>query len=131
MTFVDAGVFIAIVRGGQTPIARRALALLEDPGRSFCASAFLRIELLPKAIYHRNAPEIAFYERFFAQATAWAEPIDRVVEVAERVAAHHGLGALDALHVAAAIVLGADELVTTEGITKPIHRVHEVRIISI
>ncbi len=38
-------------------------------------------------------------------------------------ASRNGLSALDALHVTAAIAVQADELVTTEGAGKPIHRV--------
>lgn len=61
----------------------------------------------------------------------WA-PLDaNLFALAERVAAQHGLHALDSLHVAAAILLGADELVTTEGPTKPLHRVREIRVVAI
>ncbi len=41
------------------------------------------------------------------------------------------LDSLDALRVAVAIVLDADELVTTEGRTKPIHRVRKIRVVAI
>lgn len=95
------------------------------------ASAFSRLELLPKAVYHQNRTEVAFYEEFFARVSAWAEPVERVVEMAEREAARHGLSALDALHVAAAILLGAEEFVTTEGSNKPLHRVTRITVISI
>jgi len=128
-TYVDAGVLIAVARGNQ-PGSFRAVGVLEDPRRTFVASAFLRLEVLPKAQFHRNQEEVALYETFFAGVSAWAEPIERVLEMAEREAARYGLNALDALHVAAAIILGADELVTTEGLTKPMHRVTAVRIVA-
>lgn len=130
VTYIDAGVLIAVVRGEQ-PYADRALALLEDPERTLVASTFLRLELLPKAIYHRNRTEVAFYEAFFARVSIWAEPAERVVQVAEQAAADHGLNALDALHVAAAGLLGAEELVTTEGPHKPIRRVTNLRVTMI
>lgn len=129
-TYVDAGVLIEILRGDRL-VADRALAPVEDPSRIFVASTFLRLELLPKATYHRNLPEIAYYEGFFARVAAWADPIGRVVEVAHREAARCGLNALDALHVAAAIVLGTDELITTEGPRKPIHRVTSVKVVAL
>lgn len=119
-TYVDAGVLIAVARGFQFG-SYRAVTVLEDPERIFVASALLRLEVLPKALYHRNHAEVALYEAFFAGVSVWAEPVERVVEIAEREAARHGLKALDALHVAAAILLGADELITTEGPRKPIH----------
>jgi len=42
-----------------------------------------------------------------------------------------GLSAVDALHVAAAELAGADELVTTEKRDKPLPRVTSVRVVSI
>jgi hypothetical protein len=41
------------------------------------------------------------------------------------------LSALDALHVTAATMLAADELVTSEGLRQPIFRVIELRVVSI
>lgn len=129
-TYVDAGVLIGGFRGIGT-LGGDALAVLGDPGREFVGSVFLRLEILPKAIYHRNANEVAFYEEFFARVVAWAEPNAEMAERAELEAARHGLNALDALHVAAAGLLGAAELVTTEGMRKPIHRVRGVTVVGI
>jgi predicted nucleic acid-binding protein len=129
-TYLDAGVLIASVRGHPGP-ARSAFDLLENPEREFVASVFLRLEVLPKAIHQRRTAEVAFYRRYFARVVAWANPIDELVGRAEQEAAQHGLSALDALHVAAALMLGADELVTTEGPRKPIHRATSVRVVAI
>jgi len=129
-TYIDSGVLIAVVRGDQRS-ARRALTVLEDPDRTFVASVFLRLELLPKAVYHRNRPEVALYEAFFARAPAWADPVEHVVESAEREAARHGLNALDALHVAAAMMLGVEEFVTTERANKPLYRATDIKVVLI
>ena len=129
-TYVDAGVLIAAFRAAA-PLGGSALAVLADADREFVGSVFLSLEVLPKAAYHRNRNEVAFYEAFFDRVVAWADPLDRVVEQAEREAARHGLNALDALHVAAAALLGADELVTTEGVRKPIHRATGVKVVAI
>jgi predicted nucleic acid-binding protein len=115
---------------GDAAQVQAAVVVLNDEIRLFLASAFLRLEALPKARFHRNQAEIRFCEDFFARLSAWADP-GSVVELAERVAAQHGLNAIDALHVAAAILLEADELVTTEKPTKPIHRVRDVRVVSL
>jgi predicted nucleic acid-binding protein len=53
-TFVDAGVLIAAATGRQPALYRRAIAILDDPVRDFVASDFLRLEVLPKAIYTRR-----------------------------------------------------------------------------
>jgi hypothetical protein len=42
-----------------------------------------------------------------------------------------GLAALDALHLASALASNADEIVTTERSTKPIHRTQLIRVLSI
>ena len=66
-TFLDAGVLIAAVRG-QEDVAARVLALLEAPERTFVTSDFLRMEVLPKALYYQRPAEVALYERFFSRA---------------------------------------------------------------
>jgi hypothetical protein len=50
LTFLDAGVLIAAVRG-QEESAASVLALLAAPERSFVTGDFLKMEVLPKAIY--------------------------------------------------------------------------------
>lgn len=129
-TYVDAGILIAGFRSGGAA-SGSALDVLGDPDREFVGSVFLRLEVLPKAAYHRNEDELAFYEAFFRRVVAWAVPMTEVIERAEWEAARYGLNALDALHVAAAVLLGAEELVTTEGPRKPIHRTTSVRVVGI
>lgn len=70
-TYLDSGVPIAAIRG-DSDLSTRRLALLLDPGRTFVSSAFLRLELLPKAVYHRNGVEVEFHERFFSRVSSWA-----------------------------------------------------------
>lgn len=130
LTFIDAGVLIAASRGG-TEQAGRALAVLGDPTRTFAASPFLRLEVLPQASFHRRAEEIAFYEAFFAAVSVWATDLARIVDLALREASTCGVEAMDALHVAAAALAGAEELVTIEKPTRSIHRARAVRITTI
>jgi predicted nucleic acid-binding protein len=129
-TYVDAGVLIDAVRGGSD-LAQLAPELIEDPQREFVASVFLRLEILPKATYLRRDTEVDFYQRYFARVVAWANPSEELLRLAEDEAARSGLNALDALHVASAVMLAADQLVTTEGLRKPIHRATSVRVTAI
>lgn len=92
---------------------------------------FVKLEVLPKAIYHQQLAEVNFYETFFAGCTYWAGELEKILELAQKLASENGLGAVDALHVAAAISVNADELVTTEKPSKPMHRITQVRVISI
>jgi hypothetical protein len=130
LTFIDAGVLIAAARGTDW-VAVRANQALGDPRRSFASSPFLRLEVLPKATFHRRHGEASFYEAFFAAVERWAEPDSALAGSAQSLASRFGLAALDALHVAAALSVGADELLTTERLQKPIHRVTEIRVRSL
>lgn len=129
-TYLDAGVLISAAPGTEVD-SRRADAVFDDPNRFFLASIFVRREVEPKAIYYRNDDEVAFYENYFAVVGAWADPPETVIRRAEDEARRFGLSALDALHVAAAVLLGADELVTTERPRKPIHRVTGVHVVRL
>ena len=129
-TFVDAGVLIAAARGTDE-IARRAMRVLDDPDREFASSAFVKLEVLPKAIYHKRQDESEFYREFFSAVALWADDVESVVGRADQYATSDGLAALDALHVAAAALTGCDELVTYERPTKPICRAKAVKVASL
>jgi len=126
-TFLDAGVLIAAVRG-QEEEAARALAMLEAPERSFIASDFLKMEVLPKALYYQRPAEVALYERFFSQARLISVSAALVTQ-AYTEACTYGLSALDALHVTVAKAGGAEEFITTERTTTPLFRVAGIVII--
>ena len=128
-TFLDAGILITAFRGSGDA-ALVAQNLVDDPGRAFIASDVLRLELIPKSAYHGHFLERQFYEAYFAAAEV-VETTPALVQSAEREATSCGLSAADALHVAAAIAAGAAELVTTEGQTKPLHRVMKLPVKSL
>jgi predicted nucleic acid-binding protein len=129
-TFVDAGVLIAAARG-KADVATHAMKILDDPDREFVASPFLKLEVLPKAVYEKRQAEVEFYETFFNAVTYWAESVNEIAKNAYIEACKSGLNAMDALHVAAAISAGAEELITTEKPEKSIHRVDSINIFSI
>jgi len=125
-TFLDAGVLIAAGRG-QDEDAVRALAILGDPERVFITSAFLRMEVLPKAIYYDRPAEAAVYARYFANAQL-IPVVEALVDQAYREACTFGLSALDALHIAFAKAGGAQAFITTERSTSPLFRVTGITV---
>jgi predicted nucleic acid-binding protein len=130
-TFIDAGVLISAARGTGKE-AKAAMEILDDPSREFASSTFLKLEVLPKANYYNYKEEAEFYTSFFNNdVTCWASANEDLVEFAQIQANHFGLGAMDSLHVAAAISLGADEIVTTENPTKPIYRVTDIKVATL
>lgn len=125
LIFVDAGVLIAGARG-RDRTADAAMAVLDQPDVRFASSPFIQLEVLPKARYHGRLAEVAFYDIFFASVSVWATATPDLAQHAQQIAVRWGLAALDALHVAAALTVGASELVTTERRSSPLLRVSEL-----
>ena len=130
LTYPDSGVLIAGSRG-ESHLSERALRLLDDPEREFAASTFLRLEVIPKATFHKQTEEVAYYESFFAAVTKWSAITDRLMQEAFDICATYGLNAVDGLHVASAVSVGAEELITTERLEKPIYRVAGIKVVSL
>ncbi|MBC8507634.1 MAG: PIN domain-containing protein [Chloroflexi bacterium] len=125
--FLDTGVLIAAATGTDE-VAQQAFAILNDPDAEFASSVFVRLETIPHAAYNKRPSEVAFYETFFESVAAWVESARELVDSALEYASRHDLGAMDALHVAAALTCQADEIVTTEKPTKPFRRVTTVPV---
>ena len=130
ISFIDSGVLIAAVRG-EGIIAENALAVLKNIDLKFASSFYVKMEVLPKAIFYQNDNEVEFYQTFFSLVDYWANDEEKVKQIAYEQASKFGLSAMDALHIAAAISVNADELITTEKLNKPIHRTKSINMISI
>jgi predicted nucleic acid-binding protein len=129
-TFIDSGVLLAAARGTEA-CSETALTILEDQEREFASSMFVRLEVLPKATYFDRKIEVQFYESYFSEVEFWASDLDQLIDNAYGLACQYGLAAIDALHVAAAFAVGAEELITTEKPTNPMHRVENISIVAI
>jgi hypothetical protein len=125
--FVDSGVLVAAARG-EYPLRETARHLLSDPNHTFLTSPFVYLETAPKARYHQRVLELASYHTFFYHAE-WSRDVEQIVELGTDLAQRYGVGPMDALHLAAANLLGADELVTIEKPGKSIYRARIVRVV--
>lgn len=130
LTFLDSNVLIAAATGKGNHFSK-ARSITADKTRTFASSPFVRLEILPKAIFHKQIQEVAFYEAFFNAVSHWAADCDALVAEAEKVGGQFGLSMGDALHIAAALMVGADEFVTAERPTSPFKNVQGITIISI
>ena len=119
LTFVDSSVLINAIVGSDAARKMRALAVLGDPQREFVATRFLALEVMPIPTKFKRKREAAFYKRYFKCVSSWVRPAS-IIRPAYDLACLHGLGAMDALHLAAAIKVGA-EFVSAERPTKPIY----------
>lgn len=130
LTYVDSGVLIFAARG-NTEAAALALPFLEDPSREFITSEFVKLEVLPKPICFRKDAEVEFYNAFFNLNNRTVPISATLITTAMEEACKHGLSAIDAIHLACAVLGGAEELVTSEKPSKPIHRTNLVKVTSI
>ncbi|MDR2946403.1 MAG: PIN domain-containing protein [Candidatus Adiutrix sp.] len=120
-TYIDANVIINAWRG-LGPFQDNAFAILEDPDRILLSSAFLQLELLPKPTFHKNVGEVAFINRIL-EHTVHVPTDEQIPRKALELSSRYDLAAIDALHAAAAITGGADELATFESREKPLYKI--------
>jgi hypothetical protein len=130
LTFIDSGVLVAAFRA-KGKESSPALAILDDPQRSFASSIFVRLEVVPKANFFRRRDEVEFYEELFRGVSKWATVGRELTDYALEIASNAGLAAMDALHLAAAHQTRCEEFVTTEKPSKPIHRTNLMAIQTI
>ena len=130
LSFIDSGILIAAARG-NSPRAQLALDILADSDRVFGSSIFIKLEVLPKSVCYKQALESEFYEAFFQGVTHWMSDLETLTQSAYQLACTYGLSGLDALNVAAAILLEADEFITTEKSTKPMYRVPDIQFVTV
>ena len=127
-TFLDANILIGAHRG-QPVVKEACLKILNDPDRSFIASDFLYLELMPKAVYYKNEREAEFYRAYFDAVRIWISDVESIVNVAREESERCGLAAMDALHIAAAYKAEAEVFFTLEGKNKPMGRTSLVPVI--
>ncbi len=129
-TFVDTNVLVGAWRG-DLPYSLDALTILNDAAREFISSDFVMLEAIPHAAYNRRGDEVGFYEDYFNAVPHWVHQSRRLTNQAFHLASRYGLTAVDALHVAAAVIAKADEFITAERPTSPLGRVRELRVSTI
>jgi hypothetical protein len=130
VTYIDSGVLIFAAKG-TTAAAALALPFLGDPNREYVTSDYVRLEILPKATFHKHAAELAFYNLFFTTATRSIPTSEALLKYALEEACKTGIHGIDAVHIACAVFAGAEEFITSEKTNRPIHRTKLVKVVSI
>ena len=116
---------------GEGEENRKALEALDDANREFMAVDFVALELIPKPIFNKFKDQACFYKSFFDYAPIRVEVTSAITNLALRLASEHDIGPMDSLIVSSAIIGRADELITMEKPTMPMHKVKEVKVISL
>lgn len=130
LTYIDSGVLIFAAQA-TTANAALALRFIADPKREYVTSDYVRLEILPKATFHKRTAELKFYNEFFATTSRSIPPSAALEAYALEEACKTGIHGLDALHIACAVFAGAEEFITSENPNRPIHRTTLVKTISI
>lgn len=125
-TFVDSNVIITAAKN-KDKAGRDALAFLSGTDREFLTSPFIELEVLPKPVRMGGREEVAFIEEFLGGCTVIRD-LDGMVRLAYDEMVSHNVKLVDALHLAAAHLGGADELVTLEGHEQPMYRTRLVKV---
>jgi hypothetical protein len=81
-----------------------------------------------KALFNKHSSEHRFYQMYFRRAEM-TNDLKLIFGHGFREAARAGVGPMDALHLAAAHLLKADEFITTEKPNKSIHRSSLVKVV--
>lgn len=130
LTYIDSGVLIWSATG-KPPLAAKARPFLTDKNREYITSEYVKLEVLPKSIFHKNKLEEEAYNAFFALCRRSVPTSDALLKQAMEEATKTGMSGFDALHIVCAIFGGAEEFITTEKESKPIHRTKLLRVVSI
>lgn len=127
-SFLDANILIAASRNDQ-PNSEGALRVLASQKRRFLTSVFVRLEVHPKVAYHGFPLQRAVMQEFFMDPTLeWSKDLEAIVNVGLHLAETYNTSPLDSLHLAAAILLHADEFVTAEKPGRPMYRVRDLNV---
>lgn len=126
-TFVDTNVLIAAFQG-TNEISTKALMILDDPEREFIVSDYLRLEVIPKPMFHHRQEEVEFMEAFFASALEVVSSTHILTLQAIEIACKYDLHPLDALHASVAVQAKADEFITLEKESKPFFRLDNLNV---
>jgi len=131
-TYIDADVIINALRVDEKKRYGLAFKILEDKNRLLLVSDYLRLETLPKPVYHRQESQVAFIKKIFEQAELIRSNAF-IIEKAMDLASAYGLNGMDALHIASAVNGGADEMVSFEKPDKPLYRLPRsvLRLVSL
>ena len=130
LTFIDSCVLINAVQGvGEAN--RKALEILDNEYRKFIVSDFVLLEVIPKPTFNKIQDQVSFYQSFFNDVSTSIEISTAITTLAIQLSSEYDVAPMDSLIVSSAIVGGADELITMEKPTNPMHRVKEIKVISL
>ncbi len=128
LTYPDSGILIALSMQRPPHRTSQVANLLADPNRTFVSSDVLKIEVFPKPTFFREIYSTLLLENFFSICVKHIPITQDLYQKAYAEACRTGLSGMDALHIVSAHEAGADELITTEKITKAMYQTKLVKV---
>lgn len=125
-SFVDANVII-LAANNKGEDGRAALEYLAREDREWLTSPFVELEVKPKPVRLGEREEVEFIDAFLGKCRSISN-LEKIVRLAYQEMTVNNVKVVDALHLAAAHVGGADEFVTFESFNQPMHKTRLVKI---
>lgn len=114
--YLDANSIIYCVEGAsafRSAVLARITPVEQEPAGLLMTSRLSRLECRVKPMRDANVPLLQTYDSFFSKkGLLVAEVGPQVIEIATELRAKYGFRTPDALHLATAIVEGADGMLT-------------------
>ncbi len=130
ITYLDSNCLIAVT-DAEPQRRAKVQALLGDPRHSLIYSPFTVLETLTLALHYGKKAKAQYFRQHFNQCIFISDNLGLIMQEAHRQAERYGVASVDACHLAAAIVVSADEFYTFEKPTKPMFRTQEIKVISL
>jgi predicted nucleic acid-binding protein len=117
LIYLDSNIVIYLVEDMPdfTPRADALVASLADGGHQLAVSHLVRMECRTGAMLSGAPAILEDYDEFFADVQHQVlELTSAVFDLAAELRAQHGIAAMDALHLATALVAGCDAFATND-----------------
>lgn len=112
------------------PLHRKAIELLRDDTRELLATSLVELELTQPQFDPRRKDEADFYLDYLRNiVTESADVTESLIAMGIDTVRSTQASAMDAMHLACAIHMGADEFVTSEATGKPLFREKRIPVV--
>lgn len=130
MTYLDTNCLIALA-DAEPQRKQKVFDLLNDPQRVFVYSSFFTLETLSLAIHYKNKKRQQVFRVYINLCAHFSNNLPAIMNEAYRQSERYGIVGIDACHIAAAVVVLAEEFYTFEKPTRPMFRTKDLKVISL
>lgn len=111
--------------------SKAAVEISLDGRREFARSVFQEVAVLPAARRNGRKRELGWYQAFLRMAKKSPHSYEEVGQMACQIVAEQAIRLMDALHLASALAVSAEQLVTLESIRKGIAKTGVIEVLCL